>query len=65
MVEARKGLQVKRWYRNEYICPNPESRCKQGAPSPDDAPEPTFLPQSYGQPRDLRVIGAKRIIISR
>src|SRR6267143_3810135 len=34
MVEERKGLQVKQWYRNGYSCPNPESRCKQGAPSP-------------------------------
>src|SRR6267378_7124959 len=40
MVEERKGLQVKQWYRNGYSRPNPESRCKQGAPYPDDAPEP-------------------------
>src|SRR6266852_244462 len=34
MVEERKGLQVKQWYRGGHSWPNPESRCKQGAPSP-------------------------------
>jgi len=33
MVEERKGLQVKQWYRNGHSRPNPESRCKR-APSP-------------------------------